>query len=109
MENVWIKSKMKKKIKIIKYLENVFTIKSKTTKLIKYINDLLIDLRNSVNSKEIPKNENPIKIINTVEKIPDFNKQQKGKPLKISSPKYMLQSYQFNKVIKQNRFCIYEF
>ena len=39
----------------------------------------MINLRNSINSKEIPGNENPEKIVNVVEKIIDFNKQQKVK------------------------------
>ena len=34
----------------------------------------LIGLRNSVNSKKIPKNENPNKIIDIVEKTINFNK-----------------------------------
>ena len=42
-------------------------------------NNGLIELRNSINSKEIPENENPKKIVNIVEKILNFNKQQKGK------------------------------
>ena len=67
--------------------------------IVKYLKKLLIDLRNSVNSKEIPENENPKKVINIVEKILDFNKQQKfkwrpsdlAKHLKILTPKQMLQ------------------
>ena len=59
----------------------------------------MIELRNSINSKYIPENENPKKVVNIVEKIPDFNKQQKGqgRPLdlathiKIFTPKQMLQ------------------
>ena len=41
--------------------------------MIKHINNGLIELRNSINSKEIPENENPKKVVNIVEKIPDFN------------------------------------
>ena len=56
----------------------------------------MIDLRKSANSKKIPKNENPNKIMNTVK---NFNKQQKGRGstsdltrhLKILTPKEMLQ------------------
>ena len=33
------------------------------------INDRLIDLRNAINRKEIPANENPKKIVNIVEKF----------------------------------------
>ena len=59
----------------------------------------MIDLRNGVNRKEVPHNENPNKIIDIVEKILHFNKQQKhkGHPsdlaryLKILPPKQMLQ------------------
>ena len=50
-----------------------------------------IHLRNSVNSKNIPESENPKKIVEVVEKILDFNKQQKGKGIKIISSKQMLQ------------------
>ena len=49
----------------------------------KHLNKSLIDLRNSVNSKENPENENPSKISDIIEKILDFNKKQKGKGLKI--------------------------
>ena len=47
----------------------------------------MIDLRNPINSKETPKNENPNKIINIVEKILDFNKQEKGtaRPLDLAT------------------------
>ena len=51
----------------------------------------MVNLRNSINSKEIPENENPKKIVNIVEKFLDFNKQQKFKELKILTPKQMLQ------------------
>ena len=39
----------------------------------------MIDLRISVNNKEIPENESPNKIIDIVKKILDFNKQLKGR------------------------------
>ena len=45
----------------------------------KNINESLINLRNSINSKEIRENENLKKIVNTVEKILGFNDQQQGK------------------------------
>ena len=51
----------------------------------------MIALRNTVNKKEIPENENLGKVINIAEKILDFNKQQKGKGLKTLTPKQMLQ------------------
>ena len=51
----------------------------------------MIDLRNDINSKEIPENENPKKVVDIVEKSLYFNKQQKGKGLKILTPKQILQ------------------
>ena len=50
----------------------------------------MIDLRNDINRKEIPENENPKKVADIVEKIPDFNKQQKVKGIKILTPKQRL-------------------
>ena len=52
-----------------------------------HLNDTLIDLGNGVIKKEIPENENPDEVINIVEIIIDFNKLQKGKVLKILTPK----------------------
>ena len=49
------------------------------------------ELRNTAIKKEIPKNENSDKIIIIIEKIVDFNRQQKGKVLKILTPKQMFQ------------------
>ena len=54
-------------------------------------NDRLIYLRNAIIKKEIPENENAIKMLDIVEKILDFNKQQKGKGIKILTPEQMLQ------------------
>ena len=51
------------------------------------MNELLINLRNSINSKEILENENPRKIGNIAEKILDFNNQQKRKGIKNISSK----------------------
>ena len=51
----------------------------------------MIGLRNIVNRKEIPEDENPKKVVKIVEKIVDFNKQQKSKGIKILTPKQMLQ------------------
>ena len=42
---------------------------------------------NAVNKKVILENENPNKIVNIVEKIFDFNKQQKGKGIDILTHK----------------------
>ena len=52
-----------------------------------HLNDTLIDLGNGVIKKEIPENENPDEVITIVEIIIDFNKLQKGKVLKILTPK----------------------
>ena len=51
----------------------------------------MIELRNSIDRNEITKNENPKKVVNIVEKIINFNKNQKDKGLKILTPKQMLQ------------------
>ena len=54
---------------------------AKNEKLVNNVNDGLINLINVINKKEIPENENPTKVVNIVEKILDFYKQQKGKEL----------------------------
>ena len=64
---------------------------AKNEQLVNNVNDGLIDIRNAIIRKEIPENENPKKVVNIVEKILDFNKQQKGKGVKILTPKQMLQ------------------
>ena len=51
----------------------------------------MIDLRNPITRKEIPKNENPNKIVNIAEKILDFNKQQKEREIKVLTPRQMFQ------------------
>ena len=59
----------------------------------------MIDLRNTIIRNEILENENPNKIVITVEKLLNFNKQKNGKwlpsdlakQLKILTPKRMLQ------------------
>ena len=48
-------------------------------KLVNNVNDGMNDLINATIRKEIPENENPKKVVNIVEKIFDFNKQQKAK------------------------------
>ena len=50
----------------------------------------MIDLRNAIIQKEIPENENPNKVANVVEEILNFKKQQKGKGIKILTPKKMI-------------------
>ena len=72
---------------------------NKNDMIVKYLNESLIDLRNFNNSKEIPKDENPKKIVNIVEKMINFNKLQKikghnsdiAKRIKILTSKQMLQ------------------
>ena len=51
----------------------------------------MIDLRNPVYKKEIPENKNSNKVISIIEKALDFTKQQKGRGLKLLTPKQMLQ------------------
>ena len=51
----------------------------------------MIDIRNAIIRKDIPENENSNKIIDVVEKILDFNKQQKGKGVKILTSKQIFQ------------------
>ena len=71
---------------------------NKNDMIVKYLNESLIDLRNFNNSKEIPKDENPKKVVNIVEKILNFNKLQKikghnsdiAKRIKILTSKQML-------------------
>ena len=64
---------------------------AKNEQLLHNVNNGLIDLRNAIIRKDIPANENPNKIVHIVEKILDFNKQKKGKGIKILTPKQMLQ------------------
>ena len=71
----------------------------KNDRILSHLNESLIDFKKSVNGKEIPKNGNPNKIIDIVQKILDFNKQQKGRGcplelaihLKILTPKQIIQ------------------
>ena len=85
------------------YQSSLFLIKdlhkanqTKNDIIVKYLNESLIDLRNSINSKKIPKNQNPKKVVNIVEKILDLTAIGKGRPLdlatriKILTPKQML-------------------
>ena len=66
--------------------------------IVKHVNDALVALKKDINIKQIPENENANRIVNIVEKILDFNKQQKGKGLlsdlakhtKILTPKQMI-------------------
>ena len=64
---------------------------NKNGKLVNKINNGLIDLRKGINRKEIPEKENPKKVADIVEKTLEFHKGQKGKGIKILTPKQMLQ------------------
>ena len=66
-------------------------IQAKNEHMINPVNDSLIGLRNAVNKKEIPENEDLDKVINILEKILYFYKQQKCKRLKILNRKQLLQ------------------
>ena len=63
---------------------------AKNEQLINNADDVLIDIRNAI-IKKSPENKNSIKIIDIVETILDFMKQQKGKVVKVLTPKQMLQ------------------
>ena len=65
---------------------------------------MLVELKNTIDWKEVPKNQSPEKVVDIVEEILNFNKQQKGKGipwdlakvfdcrnLRILNPKQMLQ------------------
>ena len=52
---------------------------NKNYKIVKKINESLINLINSTDSKEITGKGNPKQIANFVEKVFELNKQQKGK------------------------------
>ena len=56
---------------------------TKNEQLVNNISDELINLRNSVNRKEIPENENSNKIVNIVEKSSTLISKKKGKGIKI--------------------------
>ena len=65
--------------------------KAKNEKIVKHINDALIDSRDAVNRKQIPENENVCKVIGIIEEIFNFNNKKLQKQLKILSLKRMLQ------------------
>ena len=47
--------------------------------MVNLLNDILTDLKNGVNKNKILENENLDKVTDTVEKVLNFVKQQKGK------------------------------
>ena len=63
----------------------------KVDRIVKYLDDSLIDLKSSVNNKESPKNKKLSNTIKIAEKIINFDKQQKCRGLKILYPKQMPQ------------------
>ena len=80
----------------------------------------MIDLRNSINRKEIPWNENPKKVVNIVAKILDFSKQQKGEEIEVLTLKQMFKKlpivlalvkvdYTSENLLKEIRQTIYSF
>ena len=91
-----MKLRMKKKTEMSKSLGNFFNyqylsflVKSlsrknqnKTVIAVKYLNESLIDLRNSINSEEIPENENPKKVVTIVEKSSTLINNKEVKKLK---------------------------
>ena len=71
--------------------ELISTKQNKNEKIVNNINNGLIDKRNDINRREISESKNPKKVVDIVEKVLEFNKQQKGKEIKILFPKQMLQ------------------
>ena len=49
--------------------------------IVKHINDALTEIKKDVSRKKLPENVNPNKIVDIVEKMLEFIKQQKGKGL----------------------------
>ena len=49
--------------------------------IVKHINDALTELRKDISRKKLPENINPNKIVDIVEKMLEFIKEQKGKGL----------------------------
>ena len=64
---------------------------AKNEQLVNYVNYGLIDLRNAIIKNKILEKENQNKIIDIVEKTLDFNKQIKGKGIKIWTSKQKFQ------------------
>ena len=69
-----------------KYHNPLFLVKdlisakqNKNEKLVNNIHKWLIDLGHDINKKQISENENHKEVVDIVEKILNFNKQQRGK------------------------------
>ena len=71
--------------------ELISTKQNKNEKIVNNIDNGLIDKRNDINRREIYESKNLKKVVDFVEKILEFNKQQKSKEIKILTPKQMLQ------------------
>ena len=67
------------------------TVQSESKQILKQTIDSINDLKNSIIKREISVNENLNKVSYIVEKILEFNSQQKRTRLKILTPKQMLQ------------------
>ena len=76
------------------------TTQAKNEQLVNTVKNRLIDLRNVIIRKKITENVNPNKIVDIVEKILDFNKQQKAKGIKLLTPKQMIQRLLIEKAVK---------
>ena len=61
--------------------ELISTKQNKNEKIVNNINNGLIDKRNDINRREISESKNPKKVVDIVEKVLEFNKQQKGKEI----------------------------
>ena len=64
---------------------------AKNEQIVSNLNDGLIYLRNDFNRREVPENKNPKIVVENLQKILYFNKQQKGKGIKILTPNQILQ------------------
>ena len=63
----------------------------KNERIANKVNDALIDLKNDINKKTFPENENPDKVIDIAEESFDFSYHQKGKKLDVLTPKQIIQ------------------
>ena len=63
----------------------------KNERIANKVNDALIDLKNDINKKTFPENENPNKVIDIAEESFDFSYHQKGKKLEVLTPKQIIQ------------------
>ena len=92
-------------------------INLKNDEIMSHVNNVLIDLINEINRKEIPENKHLDKVNDIAEEVPHISKQQKRKgrpsdiagvakdfdcsPLEILSPKQMLQRLPIVSVLVQ--------